>query len=473
MWLLHAAVWQQMTNYVVVPDITIAQAFWGGDESKRPKDWHREIEGTLDTLMLMDWLTWIIDKTGRVSREGHWYPMSGYKAPYAKDPKDRAPRKCWDACPLHGISVEHGHYVVGVSPTFVGVLGAWELKRQAPRYAIVSTDKTPEEVLYGWASKRLDKDERKLIKGQDPGEKRKAPKSERTYTKIDLLPPVMLGASWAGLDSTQKRLLASLLEELTLVARKRKYSTDRLDGARIYVGGKPLRVDAKTKKPCPLLPEGKGFVCFGGNGKRPGGGYRIGGTPSKDKPGIRGSRRAGWLNRAEYYDVRPGPSGSRKAAARFLRDLRLLMELLDGVAVGYFNGEWMSLDQVERLAQENLQAALKVTIRPFGSEDYLELLEDYAKEKGGFSVIPRTQAQLEIAHREEVERRGGMLREDLIIKLERQMRGFKSAAQAQRFLSVHGVIHNLFRVGRHLLPSANHRILRARSFLIWHEVTFA
>ncbi len=49
---------------------------------------------------------------------------------------------------------------------------------------------------------------------------------------------------------------------------------------------------------------------------------------------------------------------------------------------------------------------------------------------------------------------------------ERQMRGFKSAAQAQRFLSVHGIIHNLFRVGRHLLRSANHRLLRARSFLI-------
>jgi putative transposase len=31
---------------------------------------------------------------------------------------------------------------------------------------------------------------------------------------------------------------------------------------------------------------------------------------------------------------------------------------------------------------------------------------------------------------------------------DRQMRGFKSAAQAQRFLSVHGVIQNLFRVGR-------------------------
>ena len=34
---------------------------------------------------------------------------------------------------------------------------------------------------------------------------------------------------------------------------------------------------------------------------------------------------------------------------------------------------------------------------------------------------------------------------------ERQMRGFTSSDHAQRFLHVHGVIQNLFRVGRHLL----------------------
>jgi putative transposase len=56
---------------------------------------------------------------------------------------------------------------------------------------------------------------------------------------------------------------------------------------------------------------------------------------------------------------------------------------------------------------------------------------------------------------------------------ERQMRKFKSAAQAQRFLSVHGVILNLFRVGRHLLRPANYRILRERSFLVWSEVACA
>ena len=56
---------------------------------------------------------------------------------------------------------------------------------------------------------------------------------------------------------------------------------------------------------------------------------------------------------------------------------------------------------------------------------------------------------------------------------ERQMRRFKSATQAQRFLAVQGVVLNLLRVGRHLLRPANHRLLRGRAFLVWSEVTCA
>ena len=56
---------------------------------------------------------------------------------------------------------------------------------------------------------------------------------------------------------------------------------------------------------------------------------------------------------------------------------------------------------------------------------------------------------------------------------ERQMRLFKSAAHAQRFLSVHGLVLNLFRVGRHLLRSAHHRLLRMRAFAEWDAVTCA
>ena len=56
---------------------------------------------------------------------------------------------------------------------------------------------------------------------------------------------------------------------------------------------------------------------------------------------------------------------------------------------------------------------------------------------------------------------------------ERQMGRFKFRKQAQRFLSVHGLVQNLFRVGRHLLRSSNYRLLRSRSFTVWRSVTAA
>ncbi len=53
---------------------------------------------------------------------------------------------------------------------------------------------------------------------------------------------------------------------------------------------------------------------------------------------------------------------------------------------------------------------------------------------------------------------------------ERQMRGFKSARQLQCFASVHGVVQNLFRVGRHLLQADHPRLLRTRAFGEWDTV---
>jgi putative transposase len=50
---------------------------------------------------------------------------------------------------------------------------------------------------------------------------------------------------------------------------------------------------------------------------------------------------------------------------------------------------------------------------------------------------------------------------------ERQMRRFKSQRQAQRFLSCHGIVNNLFRLGRHHLKAGNYRILRERASAEW------
>jgi putative transposase len=54
---------------------------------------------------------------------------------------------------------------------------------------------------------------------------------------------------------------------------------------------------------------------------------------------------------------------------------------------------------------------------------------------------------------------------------ERQMRRFKSPGQAQRFLSAHDPINNLFRCGRHLMRAAHYRVFREQAFATWREVT--
>jgi len=47
---------------------------------------------------------------------------------------------------------------------------------------------------------------------------------------------------------------------------------------------------------------------------------------------------------------------------------------------------------------------------------------------------------------------------------ERGMRRFKSPQQAQRFLSVHAAVYNLFNLGRHLVSSMHYRLFRSRAF---------
>lgn len=54
---------------------------------------------------------------------------------------------------------------------------------------------------------------------------------------------------------------------------------------------------------------------------------------------------------------------------------------------------------------------------------------------------------------------------------ERQVRRFKSARHAQRFLSVHCRIHNHFQLRRHRVTANEHRAARDTAFRSWHEVT--
>ncbi len=54
---------------------------------------------------------------------------------------------------------------------------------------------------------------------------------------------------------------------------------------------------------------------------------------------------------------------------------------------------------------------------------------------------------------------------------ERQMKRFKSAGQAQRFLSAHDRINNLFHLRRHQVPATQYQATRTQAFQVWAEVT--
>ncbi len=56
---------------------------------------------------------------------------------------------------------------------------------------------------------------------------------------------------------------------------------------------------------------------------------------------------------------------------------------------------------------------------------------------------------------------------------ERQMKRFKSAGQAQRFLSAHDPINNLFHLRRDHVTAVQYRAARAQAFATWADITGA
>jgi putative transposase len=56
---------------------------------------------------------------------------------------------------------------------------------------------------------------------------------------------------------------------------------------------------------------------------------------------------------------------------------------------------------------------------------------------------------------------------------ERKMQRFKSPSSAQKFLSTHAVVYNIFNVQRHLASAQTHRTLRAAAMNTWRDAVAA
>ena len=59
----------------------------------------------------------------------------------------------------------------------------------------------------------------------------------------------------------------------------------------------------------------------------------------------------------------------------------------------------------------------------------------------------------------------------VVRRRERKMQRFKSARSAQRLLSVHGAVYNLFNLQRHLISRSTLRTFRSEAEVHWHDAT--
>jgi transposase-like protein len=56
---------------------------------------------------------------------------------------------------------------------------------------------------------------------------------------------------------------------------------------------------------------------------------------------------------------------------------------------------------------------------------------------------------------------------------ERRMKRFKSPGSAQRFLSIHATVYNVFNLQRHLTSRRTLRVFRDQAMLTWRRATVA
>ena len=56
---------------------------------------------------------------------------------------------------------------------------------------------------------------------------------------------------------------------------------------------------------------------------------------------------------------------------------------------------------------------------------------------------------------------------------ERRMKRFKSPGSAQRFLSTHAAVYNVFNIQRHLISRGTMRVFRDQAMLTWRQATVA
>lgn len=335
LWALHQQILRQRSSQVQLPDIWLGRCVWGTAPDRWPANWRREL---FDHLWSLEKLK-IVQIFGSDTRG--W--QVGEASPLVAAVKDgqliRNDDDCSEHCPLAYERGRHHHYIVHAGVGFLGILEHYKVADGPPRrydFSVPTSDMRPEL---------------------------QAARSSGRIVPVSPLLKICGPLRKGPYSRSQRRLLNGLLREVTRAKNSR-----RSDKARIQNGDRVVGVQSGTELVCPLLSKARSWISFGGNGKRPGMGYRIVGQNDR-----------GWLFKCGY--ATPASDAALSAEVRrFLHDLHAVCRTLDLVAVGLTppNGRWLSLPTMTTLARgnegwRNLDA---VHVRVYGPVDYDDRLGD-------------------------------------------------------------------------------------------------
>jgi hypothetical protein len=307
LWAVYRAVLAGRRSVVRIPDVTLGRAVWGEAQAAWPTHWRTELSSLLGGLA---WLH-VADQAG----DGDVFGSRTALLTHARDLRvDAEADACGEDCPGHG-GPSHHHFLVNIGRGFLGVL---------ERFASEDSDSGVRTYDFPVAGP----------KGAGPTLRAVG----RTGRLVPVYLPARLGepSVCASFTGRQLQLLQAVVREKVrpaLPGRRRRRAAPRrayLTEEGVLEGNCIPDRAGKTLLPCPLLdPEGR-FEVFGGNGKRPGLGYRLL-TPGR------------WMAKAGY-----GPD----EVDDFLADLAGLKGRLGltVVGIGRPNDEFIDLDKMRQLS---------------------------------------------------------------------------------------------------------------------------
>jgi len=342
LWALFLAVRFQRCSTVRLPDLYLGQIIFGGDNNAWPKNWRQEISGLLRSLSDLRCDVLRVEHRGWQPRlGGHSVAVAGYEHLETTAPHIG---HCDQYCPVYQ-GMRHGHFVVQMGQGFLGAL---------ERYALSDDGETRH---YDF-QRRPPRDPDDEVEGR--------------ARQISPVARILGPSRWSGLGPGARDILDALSNEITRPRRSR--GGDRADGALVFLGQNLPTAIKHPGPPCPFLIPQRSYVAFGGNGRRPGYGYRL----------------DTWALRSGYVkaEERRGNGNLRQ----FLRDLSSVGEIL-GLECAVYDRQanwWYSLHNTlgRCLTAGRLRQLGGCVLQVFGPVDYADRLREYFRARGRFARIP-------------------------------------------------------------------------------------